>query len=99
MLNPPLTVRDQFDAVVSSVPVKPVMSILAMVVAPASVVVPVGLPLKIALFVAGTTRTADTTQSVLFPSVQVMAVPGLGMLAPAPQRLKPEAVHCVGAIP
>src|SRR2546421_385458 len=52
MLNPPLTVRDQFEAVVSNVPVKPVMSMLAMVVAAASVVVPVGLALKMALFVA-----------------------------------------------
>jgi hypothetical protein len=53
MLRGPLTVRDQFDPVtVSSVPVNPVMSILAMVVAAASEVVPVGTALKIALSVA-----------------------------------------------
>jgi len=47
-----LTVRNQFDAVVSNVPVKPVMSMLAMVVPAASVVVPLGLALKIVLLVA-----------------------------------------------
>src|SRR6266849_583619 len=52
MANGPFTVRLQFDAVVSSVPVKPVMSMPAIVVAAARVVVPVGLALKIALFVA-----------------------------------------------
>jgi hypothetical protein len=48
-LNGPLIVRAQFDAVVSSVPVKPVMSMLAIVVAAASEVVPVGVALKKAL--------------------------------------------------
>src|SRR2546426_69913 len=45
-------VRAQLDAVVSSVPVKPVMSMLAIVVAAARVVVPVGVALKITSFVA-----------------------------------------------
>jgi hypothetical protein len=49
-LKGPLIVRAQFDAVVSSVPANPVMSMLAIVVFPVSVVVPVGTPLKIALF-------------------------------------------------
>jgi len=49
----PLTVSAQLDpATVSSVPVNPVMSMLAMVVAAASVVVPVGVAFKIALLVA-----------------------------------------------
>src|SRR5713226_1473231 len=52
MANGPLTVRAQLDAVVSSVPVKLVMSMLAIVVAATRVVVPVGLAFKIALFVA-----------------------------------------------
>jgi len=52
MRNAPLIVRAQFDAVVSSVPVKPVMSMLAIVVAAASEVVPVGLASKMALFEA-----------------------------------------------
>src|SRR5213593_4186616 len=52
MANGPLTVRAQLDAVVSSVPVKPVMSMLAIVVAAARVVVPVGVALKITSFVA-----------------------------------------------
>src|SRR2546426_3933628 len=52
MANGPLMVRAQLDAVVSSVPVKPVMSILAIVVAAARVVVPVGVALKITSFVA-----------------------------------------------
>jgi hypothetical protein len=47
-----LIVSDQFDAVVSRVPVKPVMSTLAIVIAAARVVVPLGLALKIALLVA-----------------------------------------------
>src|SRR5207244_13528919 len=52
MANGPFTVRPQLDAVVSSVPVKFVMSMLAIVVAAARVVVPVGVALKMALFVA-----------------------------------------------
>ena len=52
MSNAPLTVRPQFEAVVSNVPVKLAMSMLAIVVAAARVVVPVGVALKIALFVA-----------------------------------------------
>jgi hypothetical protein len=47
-----LIVRGQFDAVVSSVPVKPVMSMLATVVAAASEVVPVGVASKKTLFEA-----------------------------------------------
>jgi hypothetical protein len=39
------------------------------------------------------------TQSVEVPSVHVIAVPGFGMDAPAPQRFVPAPVHCVGAIP
>jgi hypothetical protein len=50
-------------------------------------------------FAAGTTRTADTAQSVLRPVVHVMPVPGFGMLAPALQKVGPEAVHRVGVIP
>ena len=45
MANGPFTVTLQFDAVVSSVPVNPVMSMPAIVVAAARVVVPVGLAL------------------------------------------------------
>ena len=53
MLKAPFTVSAQFDpATVSRVPVKAVMSMLAMVVAAASAVVPVGVALKKALSVA-----------------------------------------------
>jgi hypothetical protein len=52
-LKSPLTVSDQFDPdTVSSVPVKLVMSMLAIVVAAARDVVPVGVALKMALSVA-----------------------------------------------
>jgi hypothetical protein len=52
MANAPFKARGQFDAVVSSVPAYPVMSMLAIVTPAASVVVPVGTALKIALFEA-----------------------------------------------
>src|SRR5207249_2451958 len=68
MENGPFTVRAQFDAVVSSVPVKLVMSTLAMVVAAARVVVPVGFALKIALF------EAIGVQAHAAPPVPVTAV-------------------------
>src|SRR2546425_9057998 len=44
-------------------------------------------------FGVGNTRTAEMTQSVAFPSVQVIAVPGKGMSAPAPQKLLGAAAH------
>src|SRR5438132_11399983 len=50
MRNAPLIVKAQFDPVVSNVPLKPVISMLAIVVAAASVVVPLGLALKMAWF-------------------------------------------------
>src|SRR2546430_2077478 len=48
---------------------------------------------------APTTRTAPRTQLLLRPIVHVIAVPGLGMSAPAPQRLVPEPVRSVTATP
>lgn len=60
MLKRPLMVRAQLDpAAVSSVPVKPVMSMLAIVVAAARVVVPVAFASKIALSVAAGVQPQD----------------------------------------
>jgi len=68
------------DAVVSSVPVKPVMSILAIVVAAASVVVPVGLALKNALFVATGVQPQEAPPDVFDQLAAVFHAP------PAPIR-------------
>src|SRR5205807_8910904 len=70
MRNAPLIVKAQFDPVVSNVPLKPVISMLAIVVAAASVVVPLGMALKMAWF--------DAT------GVQAQEAPPaeLGLLAP-----------------
>src|SRR5207302_4210702 len=48
---------------------------------------------------AATTRTAPRTQLLPPPMVHVIAVPGLGMSLPAPQRLVPEPVHLAVATP
>ena len=70
----------QFEAVVSSVPVKFVMSMLAIVVAAASVVVPVGLALKMAMFVATGVQPHAAPPDVLDQLAPVAQVP------PAPIR-------------
>ena len=80
MENGPFTVRAQFDAVVSSVPVKLVMSTLAMVVAAARVVVPVGFALKIALFEAIGVQAHAAPPDVFDQFAPVAHVP------PAPTR-------------
>ena len=78
--NGPFTVRAQLDAVVSSVPVKLVMSMLAIVVAAASVVVPVGVALKTALFVATGVQAHAAPPEVFDQFAPVAQVP------PAPIR-------------
>jgi hypothetical protein len=73
-----LIVKAQFDAVVSSVPVKPVMSMLAIVVAAASEVVPVGVALKMALFEAIGVHPQEAPADELdqlAPAFQVPLVP------------------------
>jgi len=80
MANGPLTVSAQLDAVVSSVPVKPVMSMLAIVVAAARVVVPVGVVLKITSFVATGVQPHAAPPDVFDQFAPVAQVP------PAPIR-------------
>jgi hypothetical protein len=81
MLKGPLTVSAQLDAAaVSKVPVKLVMSMLAMVVAAASVVVPVGLALKIALSVTAGVQPQDAPPLVFDQFAAVFHAP------PAPMR-------------
>jgi hypothetical protein len=45
------------------------------------------------------TRTAARTQALPPPVVHVTAVPGLGIIAAAAQKLVPEAVHSFIATP
>ena len=79
-MNDPLIVRGQFDAVVSSVPVKPVVSMLAIVVAAASEVVPVGVALKKALLEAAGVHPQAPPPSELDQLAPVFQAP------PAPIR-------------
>src|SRR2546422_1218261 len=93
MRNAPLIVSAQlFATVVSRVPVNPVMSILAIVVAAASVVVPLGLPLKIALFDAIGVHAHAAPPDVLDQLAPVFHAP------PAPIRWQfPAATPQLGA--
>src|SRR5438094_72964 len=94
MANGPLMVRGQLDAVVSSVPVKPVMSMLAIVVAAARVVVP-GIPRT-----AKASSPADTGEiEMLGFAVVPLAVvpPAVGDVAKTPP--KRTVAHTCFAVP
>src|SRR6266704_3006133 len=98
MANGPLTLRAQLDAVVSSVPVKPVMSMLAIVVAAASVVVPVGFALKIALFEAMGVQAHAAPPDVFDQFAPVAVVPpAVGVVAQTPPRRT--VAHTCFAVP
>src|SRR5438094_111772 len=72
MRNVPLIVRAQFDAVVSRVPVKPVISMLAIVVAAASGGVPLGLAPRMTLFDATGVHPQDAPPGGLAQSRPVV---------------------------
>ena len=80
MRNAPLIVKAQFDPVVSNVPLKPVISMLAIVVAAASVMVPLGLALKMAWFDATGVQAQEAPPAELDQLAPVFHAP------PAPIR-------------
>jgi hypothetical protein len=81
MLKSPFTVRDQLvPFTVSNVPVNPVMSMVAIVVAAERAVVPVGLALKIALSLAAGVQPQDGPPDEFDQLAAVPHVP------PAPMR-------------
>src|SRR5438046_8830675 len=75
MRNAPLIARAQFDPVVSSVPLKPVISMLAIEVAAASVMVPLGLALKVACFDATGVHAHDAPPAELDQLAAVFHAP------------------------